>query len=66
MLEEKKKHLALAANALDEGHRFDFENSKILHFENNQWKRQILESMYIFVNKTVNFKRDFNYTILLH
>ena len=57
----EEKHIALAAHALDEGHTFDFENTKSLHLENNLWKRQILESMYIFVNKTVNFKRDFKY-----
>ena len=36
----EEKHIALAAHALEEGHTFDFENTKILHFENNRWKRK--------------------------
>lgn len=59
-------HIALAAHSSETGHIFNFDSVSILAFENNLFKRQILESIHIFLNKTVNFKKDFNSTVLLY
>jgi hypothetical protein len=51
---------ALIKHANDHGHTFDFDNSKILNFETNWYKRRFLESSQIQLHKpdAVNYKTD--------
>jgi len=53
---------ALAKHTFDTKHTFNYDNTKILHRENNFKKRITLESLYIQknINNAVNFKTDIN------
>jgi hypothetical protein len=51
---------ALIVHCKMKNHSFDFDNVKILHTENNFYKRRFLESSSIQLNKpfAVNYKQD--------
>jgi hypothetical protein len=53
---------ALIKHCKEKGHFFDFENVKVLHHEENFYRRRFLESSSIQYNKplTVNYKTDTN------
>ena len=51
---------ALSEHCINLDHTFDFDNTKILCKENNQYKRYILEMLYIKNSKnSINFKTDY-------
>lgn len=59
-ISKNENYIALSTHTLETGHIFYFDSTQILAFESNRFKREILENIYIFVNNTVNFKKDFN------
>ncbi|XP_050502963.1 uncharacterized protein LOC126882192 [Diabrotica virgifera virgifera] len=51
---------ALAKHVHTTGHSMDFENTLVLHQENNKFKREFIEMSYIFLNdSSINVKGDF-------
>jgi predicted GIY-YIG superfamily endonuclease len=59
---------ALIVHCKMKNHSFDFDNVKILHNENNFYKRRFLESSSIQLNKpfAVNYKQDTNHLNVLY
>jgi len=53
---------ALATHHFETGHNFQFDDTTILHIENNYKRRLVSEVLFINKNlsKTVNFKSDTN------
>ena len=49
---------SLAVHSKAPGHKFEFDNTIILLFESNTWKRKIREVIEITKNNTVNFKTN--------
>ncbi|XP_071055083.1 uncharacterized protein [Onthophagus taurus] len=54
-----KRSCALAQHSLDNGHIFDFDNTKVLDVSNNYHNRVFLEMFHIAItNDTVNYRTD--------
>jgi NAD-dependent SIR2 family protein deacetylase len=54
-----KKCTALCDHCVEKGHSFDFENTNIVWFEENEKKRKLREAIEIVKRpNTVNFKTD--------
>jgi len=58
--EGQNKKTALSIHSTQENHKFNFDEVKILHNEENWFKRNIVESIYILKNmdNVVNFRND--------
>jgi hypothetical protein len=59
----KKNRTALEDHVVNEGHRFDFDNMKILDMNSNHGKLKTLEMLHINANNTVNKRSDVANTI---
>jgi hypothetical protein len=59
----KKNRTALEDHVVNEGHRFDFDNMRILDMNSNYGKLKILEMLHINANNTVNKRSDVSNTI---
>ncbi len=59
----KNNRTALEDHVVNEGHRFDFDNMKILDMNSNYGKLKILEMLHINANNTVNKRSDVANTI---
>lgn len=65
-IKNRDTSVALADHTINNNHHFNFEDVKILGFEDNYYKRLTLEAIYIYLNNTVNFKQDIRSTIFLY
>lgn len=52
-----KKKTALTSHTYEERHKFNFEGTTILDYENNNYRKNISEMIHITINKTVNYKK---------
>ena len=55
---QRENKTALAVHHFNTGHKFSFEDTKILDIEPNWFKRNISEMYFIKKNETINFRTD--------